>query len=210
MKEEKNQNKQFEDLANMFLSALLYPLLLSGYVHENDTDEEDSQKDEQPKDTLPKEELPKEEEKETDKKETAEVVQQAHETETDSTDVEEPSDEYEGDPVLCEFLNTNPDEFIENVVKNNTHEDYYQLSEAIRDALVDLENGTNECGWVYNPDTLEVELKLDDFVSVDDPTATLMNYTLECLPFEVSIKKTKRLLEKTEKEVFSYYLVVKL
>ena len=98
------------------------------------------------------------------------------------------------DPIIQEFVDVDPDEFICGLVENNSHEDYYDLAEFVKDALIDLHNGTDECGWVYQPnDKPTVELKLNEYVDVNDTTATLLNHTLGHLPFTVRIEKRQPL-----------------
>ena len=115
-------------------------------------------------------------------------------------DSAKPTDEF-----LAVFKDVNGDDFVDNLVENNKHSEYYELAQFVRDALVDIESGTEELKWEYDPEEVTARLKLNEFTTVDDKTATLFNHEVGYVYVSVKIKK-----ELSKDGTVEYYLVVDL
>ena len=218
-KEESNEREL--TWADILLGTLLFPYLLtSDYEQEYSDQVDDALKNEQidkdsdkdvSEDEIEKTSGDSKQQINTEKKEDCEkkfsvekVVEKCAREEAQKQEEDPADDEEEKDVFLAEFGEVGDEDFIHNVTENNKHTDYYALSAFIRDALIDLESGPEELNLEYNPDDVSARLKLNDFIAVDDKTATLFNHTAGNVYVPVTIKKY------AGENGSEYYLVVEL
>lgn len=220
-KEESNEREL--TWADILLGSLLFPYLLTaGYEQEysdraatlkNEQTDKDSEKDvseDKIEKTLGdlKQQINTEKKEDCEKKSSVEKVVDKCTKEEEKQQKESPAEEEnETDPqdvFLAEFDEVGDEDFIHNVTENNKHAEYYTLTAFVRDALIDLESGTEELTWEYNPEDVSARLKLNDFIAVDDKTATLFNHTAGNVYIPVEIKKY------AGENGSEYYLVVDL
>lgn len=204
MKDGKEESLTWGDV---LLGTLLFPYLLS-IPYESEEEEKDEKKEPENQQPAAPEEAPDnivhvscEKEQPCEK---CKSIDDGGDNGWDS--VPEPKDEsreereYE-DFFLSEYGDADYEDFLHNVVKNNSHDDYFALSKFIRDALADLESGSDELGWEYNPTKSVVELKINDHTEVTSQSATLFNCRAAETYMPVSIER------RGDNE---YYLVVEL
>lgn len=190
--------------ADVLLGSLLFPYLLTADYEQEYSKQADALKNEQTDKAASEDKIKKtfgnlNQQINPDKKEYSEnkfgvekdvekcakeETQQQEKVYDEKKKVTEPQDIF-----LTEFEEVGDEDFLCNVTENNKHTEYYALSAFVRDALIDLESGTEELNWEYNPDDISACLKLNDFIAVDDKIATLFNYTARNVYIPVVIKK---------------------
>lgn len=203
-------NEREATWGDILLTTLLFPYLLSAnFMREYEEQIESLRRDKEEKpsaDPYPKEETKAPCENECPQNPQTEeepvVKQQKTEEQLSDPDLNNNEDDVptEVDPIIAEY--EDDDALPLRIADNNKHTEYYALADFVRDALVDLESGTEELNWEYNPDDVNVRLNLAKYVNVDDKTATLFNATTASIDLDVSIKKDVKSNE--------YYLVVEL
>ena len=178
-KEESNEREL--TWADILLGTLLFPYLLtSDYEQEYSDQVDDALKNEQidkdsdkdvSEDEIEKTSGDSKQQINTEKKEDCEkkfsvekVVEKCAREEAQKQEEDPADDEEEKDVFFAEFGEVGDEDFIHNVTENNKHTDYYALSAFIRDALIDLESGTEELNWEYNPDKMFGEYQLQEFL----------------------------------------------
>ena len=216
-KEESNERKL--TWADILLGSLLIPYLLTADYEQEYGEQADALKDKQTDKDASEDKIEKtfgdlKQQVNPDKKEDCEkefsvekVVEKCAKEEARQQEKAHAEEEKETEPqdvFLAEFEEVGDEDFLHNVTENNKHTEYYALSAFVRDALIDLESGTEELNWEYNPDDVSARLKLNDFIAVDDKTATLFNHTAGNVYVPVAIKKY------AGENGSEYYLVVDL
>ena len=203
MKDGKEESLTWGDV---LLGTLLFPYLLS-IPYESEEEEKDEKKEpENQQPAAPKEAPDNTAHVSCEKEQPCEKCKSIDGGWDDIPEPkEEPSEErdeykYE-DFFLSEYGDADYEDFLNNVIKNNSHDDYFALSKFIRDALADLESGSDELGWEYNPTKSVVELKINDHTEVTSQSATLFNCRAAETYMPVSIER------RGDNE---YYLVVEL
>ena len=201
MKDGKEESLTWGDV---LLGTLLFPYLLS-IPYESKEEEKDEKKEPENQQPAAPEEAPDNIAHVSCEKEQPYEKPKEHDDGCDDVpehkDESREEEEYK-DYFLSEYGGPDcGDCFLHNVLKNNSHDDYCALTKFIRDALVDLESGSDELGWEYNPNKSVVELKIDDHTEVTSQSATLFNCRAAETDMPVSIERRR------DNE---YYLVVEL
>lgn len=216
-KEESNEREL--TWADILLGSLLLPYLLTADYEQEYSEKADALKNEQTDKDASEDKIEKtfgdlkqqintEKKDDCEKKFSVEKVVEKCAKEEAQKQKEAPAEEEKAtepqDVFLAEFGEVGDEDFLHNVTENNKHTEYYALSAFVRDALIDLESGTEELNWEYNPEDVSARLKLNDFIAVDDKTATLFNHTAGNVYIPVVIKKY------AGENGSEYYLVVDL
>lgn len=218
-KEESNEREL--TWADILLGSLLLPYLLTADYEQEYSEKADALKNEQIDKDASEDKIEKtfgdlkqqinpdkDKKEDCEKKFSVEKVVEKCAKEEAQQQKEAPAEEEKAtepqDVFLAEFDEVGDEDFLHNVTENNKHTEYYALSAFVRDALIDLESGTEELNWEYNPEDVSARLKLNDFIAVDDKTATLFNHTAGNVYIPVVIKKY------AGENGSEYYLVVDL